>query len=235
MCRMLAVASKDPFPIRRWLVEASPGLLGLSLQGKNAPHRDGLGFAFRDLLGQWKLFRFGPKALSLGGIPGPLDAQARLLLAHARKASPDFQHFSGGLYAHPFFYDGIFLCHNGTVCDVHKLGFSWGTDSQQLTFWFARNWHPRCPERFEELATELLQLLQDYSALNLLLSDGERIYVLCAYTRDPDYFTLWFHAGEDFLAVASEPADLTRSWVPLENHEILVIFPSGTFERRRLC
>jgi len=234
MCRMLAVLSTKPFPIRKWLLDANPGLLGLSLRGKNAPHRDGLGYAFRDPQGRWHLFRFGPKALAQAEIPGPVNCEATALLAHARKASPEYAKFQGSLYAHPFFYDGIFLCHNGTVRDAHKLGFSLGTDSQTLAFWFARNWHPRCPERLEELAAGLLQLLQDYSALNLLLSDGERIYAVCAYTQDPDYFTLWFHAGEDFVAVASEPADLTRSWVPLENREILVIFPSGTFERRKL-
>lgn len=234
MCRMLGVASREPFLIGKWLVDASPGLLGLSLQGKGAPHRDGLGYAFRDPQGQWRLFRFGPGALAAPGVPGPLASPATMLLAHARKASPEYRAFRGGLYAHPFFYEGVFLCHNGTIRDLEGLGAGPGTDSQRLLFWLVRHWHPRTPARLRALLTQLLAMLQDYSALNLLLSDGLHLYALCAYTRDPDYFTLWIHEGADGLAVASEPADGAKAWNPLENHELLVVSPGGDYERQKL-
>lgn len=228
---MLGVWSREPFPIRYWLLDASPGLLGLSLSGQRGPHRDGLGYAFREPTGRWRVFRFGPKALAYGGIPGPVEAQTQLLLAHARKASPEYQALRGALHAHPFFYDGVFLCHNGTVRDVHRLGEGLGTDSRRILLWLARKWRPRTPERLRECLAELLATVQDYSALNLLLSDGENLYALCAYTRDPEYFTLWVHEGPDFLVVASEPADAQRNWYPLENRELLCV-SAGT--RRRV-
>ena len=220
---MLAVWSREPFPIRRWLLDAQPGLLGLSLSGQRGPHRDGLGYAFREPAGRWRLFRFGPGALTQGGIPGPTEAQALLLLAHARKASPEYQTLRGALHAHPFFHDGIFLCHNGTVRDAHRLGEGLGTDSRRVLLWLAQRWRPRTPERLRECLAELLATVQDYSALNLLLSDGENLYALCAYTRDPDYFTLWVHEGPEYVVVASEPADAARTWYPLENRELLCV------------
>ncbi len=231
MCRMLGVVSSKAFPIRRWLVEASPGLLGLSLWGKNAPHRDGLGYAFRDARGQWKLFRFGPKTLVQKEIPGPINSEALILLAHARKSSREYQEFRGALYAHPFFYDGVFLCHNGTVRDAHRLGDWLGTDTRKILLWLAKRWWPRTVARLKGCLAELLQLLQDYTGLNLLISDGENLYALCAYRENPDYFTLWVCEGEGFVAVASEPADEAMAWYPLKNRELLTIFPCGSYER----
>jgi predicted glutamine amidotransferase len=231
---MLAVLSVKPFPIRKWLLDANPGLLGLSLRGKNPPHRDGLGYAFRGPKGRWHLFRFGPKALLEAEIPGPVDREATVLLAHARKSSPEFASFRGGLYAHPFFYDGIFLCHNGTVRDVERLGLSHGTDSQRLLFWLSKRWKPRTPERLEDCLRELLGTISDFSALNLLLSDGENLYALCAFRANPEYFTLWFRKGADFVAVASEPADEEGGWIPMENGELLVIHPDLSITRLRV-
>lgn len=231
---MLGVWSCEPFPIRYWLMDASPGLLGLSLAGQKAPHRDGLGYAFREVNGRWKLFRFGPQALAQTGIPGPLDSPALMLLTHARKASPEFQKFRGALYAHPFFYDGLFLCHNGTVRDVERLGSAQGTDSWRVLVWLARCWQPRTPEKLQVCLRELVGFLHDYSALNLLLSDGENLYALCAYTQDADYFTLWVHEGAGLVAVASEPADAKLAWQPLANRELLVIGSEGKTARVKL-
>ena len=231
---MLAVLSAKPFPVRKWLLDANPGLLGLSLRGKNAPHRDGLGYAFRDPEGRWHLFRFGPQALAEADVPGPVYREATVLLAHARKSSPEYAKFRGGLYAHPFFYDGVFLCHNGTVRDVERLGFAHGTDSQRLLFWLCREWKPRTPERLEDCLRKLLQSISDFSALNLLLSDGKNLYALCAFRTHPEYFTLWFRKGEDLVAVASEPADAEGGWSPMENGELLAIRPNLSLSRLHL-
>ena len=231
MCRMLAVLSARPFSIRRWLLDVNPGLLGLSLRGKNAPHRDGLGYAFRDPQGKWHLFRFGPQTLAQVEIPGSLEREATFLLAHARKSSPEYAQFRGGLYAHPLFYDGVFLCHNGTVRDIERLGLAHGTDSQRLLFWLARRWKPRTPERLEECLRDLLQSVSDFSALNLLLSEGENLYAFCAFRTNPEYFTLWFRKGGDFVAVASEPADGEEGWSPMENGELRLVRPDLSVSR----
>jgi glutamine amidotransferase len=43
-------------------------------------------------------------------------------------------------------------------------------------------------------------------AMNLALTDGDRIYASCRYTEMPDYFTLHYREG-DVAAVCSEPLD----------------------------
>lgn len=163
-----------------------------------------------------------------------MDRQAVLLLAHARKSSPEYQGFRGAVHAHPFFHDGVFLCHNGTVRDVERLGTGMGTDSRRILLWLSRNWRPRTPERLAECLAALLNFFQDWSALNLLISEGAGLYALCAYTRDPDYFTLWVHRGPGLVAVASEPADLSKPWEPLANGEVLLVPPSGACTRIKL-
>lgn len=57
-------------------------------------------------------------------------------------------------------------------------------------------------------------------ALNLALTDGDRIYASCRFTEMPDYFTL--HYRDDALAaVCSEPLD--DHFVPMSSGERLVL------------
>ncbi|MFN3347217.1 MAG: class II glutamine amidotransferase, partial [Candidatus Bipolaricaulaceae bacterium] len=117
---------------------------------------------------------------------------------------------------------------------VDRLMVREGTDSWRVLVWLSRCWRPRTPEKLRERLAELLELLHDYSALNLLLSDGESLYALCAYTKDADYYTLWVHEGEGLVAVASEPADTRRTWHPLENRELFLINPEGLSVRMKV-
>lgn len=57
-------------------------------------------------------------------------------------------------------------------------------------------------------------------ALNVALTEGERIYASCRYDESPDYFTLHYREG-DIAAVCSEPLD--KSYVPMANGERRVI------------
>lgn len=57
-------------------------------------------------------------------------------------------------------------------------------------------------------------------ALNVAVTDGDRIYTSCRYTESPEYFTLHFRKGE-IAAVCSEPLD--ASYVPMASGERRVI------------
>lgn len=57
-------------------------------------------------------------------------------------------------------------------------------------------------------------------ALNVAVTDGERIYASCRYTESPEYFTLHFREGE-IAAVCSEPLD--ASYAPMASGERRVI------------
>jgi len=235
MCRMLAVLSVKPFPIRKWLLDANPGLLGLSLRGKNAPHRDGLGYAFRDPQGRWRLFRFGPKALLEAEIPGPVDREGTgafgLMPENPRRSSRAF----GAAFTPTLSSTTVSSFATTELCGISS---AWDLPTERIpnafSFGFLSGGSRGRPERLEDCFRELLGTISDFSALNLLLSDGENLYALCAFRANPEYFTLWFRTGTDFVAVASEPADEEGGWIPTENGELLGIHPDLSITRLRV-
>ncbi|MDD2911982.1 MAG: class II glutamine amidotransferase [Candidatus Bipolaricaulis anaerobius] len=227
MCRLVGALAGTPFPLRRYLLE-DHGLLALSLRGAKAPHRDGVGWAYRDARGRMRLHRWGGGALAGNdGLPGDPSPETTLLIAHARKASPEYRAMRGAIHAHPLVRDGVFLAHNGTVRDTSSLGDGNGTDSQRILDWLVRTWHPRTPDRLVEALRELLGLIHDYTALNLLLTDGSSLYAFCCHTRDPDYYTLHRRGGDGAVVVASEPVDGRAGWEPMPNGTLLAVGPDG--------
>ncbi|MCR4391372.1 MAG: class II glutamine amidotransferase [Candidatus Acetothermia bacterium] len=236
MCRMLGFVSREPIPIRRYLVDAPHGLLAMSRRGQKAPHRDGFGWAYLDGRGRMRLYRWGRAVLARvgDGVPSDLDAATTLLLAHARKASPEYGALTGGAHAHPMVHDGVFLAHNGTVRDAEVLDRGSGTDSQKLVRWLARAWQPRTLQGLTGALRELLGMIRDYTALNLLLTDGSSLYAFCLYTRDPDYYTLHHRMDEGAVVVASEPLDAGPGWRPVPSGELLCIESGLTLTRTRL-
>lgn len=229
MCRLLGVVAREPQPLALHLRDAPHSLLRMSLEGKKAPHRDGVGWAYRDGRGRMRLHRWGARALAgRDDLPGDLTPATTLLLAHARKASPEFGRLRGGVHAQPLSRDGLLLAHNGTVRDAHALGATPSTDSQALLDWLVRAWSPRTPEGLREALGRLLGHVRDFTALNLLLTDGEVLYALCLYTGDPDYYTLHLRRWEGEVVVASEPASSEPGWTALENGELRVVYPDRT-------
>ena len=226
MCRLLGVVTREPMPLRRYLTEARQSFLVLSLRGAKAPHRDGVGWVYRDAQGRMRLHRWGREALAgREDLPGEISAETTLLVAHARKASPEYRRMMGALHAQPLVRGGVFLAHNGTVRDVGALGDGIGTDSQRILDWLVRTWHPRTPDRLAEALRELLRLIQDYTAVNLLLTDGALLCAFCLYARDPDYYTMGWRDEDGAVVVASQPIDDQPGWTALRNGELLVVEP----------
>ncbi|GAB4303952.1 MAG: hypothetical protein Kow0097_00140 [Candidatus Bipolaricaulota bacterium] len=224
MCRLLGVLAREAGPLRTYLVDAPHGLHAMSLRGANAPHRDGVGWAYRDDRGRMRVQRWGRRALTgHADLPGDLAPRTTLLLAHARKASPEYAALVGALYAQPLVQDGIFLAHNGTIRTA--VGTGGGTDSQRLLGWLVEAWQPRDVVRLAEALRSLLRLVRDYTALNLLLSDGRSLAALRQYATDPEYYTLWWRADADAVTVASERTDGRPGWQALRNGELLWVEP----------
>lgn len=241
MCRMLGFISREPIPISRYLQEVSQSLHWLSFHGQKAPHRDGLGLAYKDTDNQeMKLYRWGRVELTQYGeitdLPNfPTGVRTTLLIAHARKASKAYEHLATSAQAHPLFKDDIYLAHNGTIHDVDKLNTQGDTDTQRLLHWLACHWKPRTPSKLQETLKRLLGLVKKYTALNLLITEGSHLYAFCCYSDNPEYYTLHYRLDlEGGLAiVASEPLD-SGSWQLLANWEFLKISPKLEFERGRV-
>jgi len=236
MCRMLGFIGESPVPLRKFFVEAPNGLLGMSLRGKKAPHRDGFGYAWRDASGTMAIRRYGRAELARTprSFPDPLGERSTLAIGHVRKASKIYRDRVTVGEVHPFAAGGVFLAHNGTIHDADLLDPEPGIDSQKLARWLARAWRPRTPEGLLRALERLLATVRNFSAIDLLLTDGHVLYAFCCYARseDEDYYTLWFRKGEDTVVVSSEPVDDGPGWVPMRNGELLWVAPGLEVRRR---
>lgn len=198
----------------------------MSVGGAHAPHRDGVGWAYRDGSGRMRLYRWGAAALARAEtLPGAPSGETTLLLAHARKASPEYRAVRGAVQAQPLVQDGLFLAHNGTIRDVAALGAGPGTDSQRLLAWLVRAWSPRTADGLLVALRDLAGRIRDFTAINLLLSEGIGLYALCLYTREPDYYTLHWREGNGVVVIASEPSDGEPGWNGLRNGDLLSVGP----------
>ncbi len=233
---MLAAASLEPLPLRSWLVDAPHSLNAMSWQGQKAPHRDGFGYAYCDENGRMRVHRWGTQALEKAGqgLPGNLEVRSRTVLAHVRKASTEFRHLRGAVHAHPVVHPGLVLAHNGTVRDAHALDPSPGTDTQKLVRWLAQKWSDGTLDGLSQALAELLRMVRDYTAINLLLVKSKSLFALCLYRQDPQYYTLHWAQTPRAVVVASEPVDPSWGWQPMANGELLEVGPDLTVSRRLL-
>lgn len=236
MCRMVGVVSVRPGPLRQWLVDAPHSLRAMSLRGQKAPHRDGFGYAYRDGRGRMRIFRWGKEGLSAAGegLPGDLALASDLVVAHLRKASPEFAGRRGGVDAHPLVYGGLVLAHNGTIRDAQVLDPGPGTDSQRLVRWLAQRWTDGALSGLAQALEDLLGIVQDYTAINLLLTRSQGLFAFCCFRQDPEYYTLHCKKTPEHVIVASEPVDQSPDWQALSNGVVLEVQPNLAVAQRRV-
>ena len=231
---MIDFVSRDRIPLRRYFIAAPRSLLHLSLHGKKAPHRHGFGYLWKGREGAIALRRYGREDMERvpHGLPDPLTAASTLAIGHVRKASPTYRAHTGATDAHPFAEWGVFLAHNGTIHDADVLDRGPGIDSQKLTRWLAHAWWPRTPEGLAVALETLLHTVRDFTAIDLLITEGTNLYAFCCYSRNPDYYTLWFRDAGDAVIVSSEPVDDDPGWREMGNPELLWVTPDLRVHRR---
>jgi len=185
-------------------------------------HPDGWGIAYR---------RSGETVRIRGGLPAAEDpgireisASSDRFLGHVRYASETGPVSEEN--AHPFLVDGVALGHNGTFRG--RIGEESGNREVSDTLVFLERltaaWKDRTLPALSGALSRLLcdsALVGNWSAANLLLLAGDSVFALRYYRKDPDYYTLYLHAGDEAVTVASEPLDDSPGWRPLENRELV--------------
>ena len=58
-------------------------------------------------------------------------------------------------------------------------------------------------------------------AMNMILSDGERILMSSSFNEDPDYFTMHRRDAEEAVIVCSDPWPGTDGWRPIPTGAVL--------------
>ena len=160
-------------------------------------------------------------------------ANADFMLLHARRASPGMA--VKYEFTHPFYRDGWYFCHNGTVYDFPAGEMS---DAQQLFALLLENLGRGAD--VAEAARAAAGALDDYSALNFILFKGTHIHVLNMRGKrgeqTPDYFTIKYLQAHDYTVISSERLPgLAGEWVEMENGTLLTLtMPYRNIEVRRL-
>mgnify|MGYP005839057737 CR=1 FL=1 len=217
----MAKLTANPEPALYELSEAVLSLRNLSRSGNRfnkprGPHPHGWGIAYkRD--GKIIIFKSGRPAFEDERFAQTAaELRTDLLLGHIRLASPGTAIDEEN--AHPFKRDELILIHNGTIRDLAPPGRN---DSEAFLEWLSARWD-RTESGLAALlgraATEL-----DYTAINIILTDGRRLLALRQTLDQPEYlsyYTLYYLREPGRLSLSSEPLD-NRPWESLSNGHML--------------
>ncbi|MCR4403931.1 MAG: class II glutamine amidotransferase [Candidatus Acetothermia bacterium] len=218
----MAKLTATPEPALYELSEAPFSLRNLSRNGNRfnkprGPHPHGWGVAYR-AAGRILITKRAQPAFEDERFTEIVAGIATdLLLGHVRLASPGTRIDEKN--AHPFKKDELVLIHNGTIRDLAEPG---GNDSEAFLEWLSRRWD-RTETGLAGLLREAATSL-DYTALNIILTDGRRLFAFRQTLDEPlflAYYTLYQLREPGKLLVSSEPLD-DRPWESLPNGHLLV-------------
>lgn len=207
MCRLLYVRSRVPFEIR-------PHLEKLAVIAKNSKEYQGHGWGCAYLEnGAWKIHK---KVTPIWDEDLMEFGQTTVFLAHARSA---FQDKDIGIQNNmPFHDNGYVFIFNGELRGV-KINEK-GRIGAEKIFNYIRRF-----DRGDMLAAmskgiNIIQKRTDYvRALNAIIADKQKAYVVSIFNEDPDYFTLR-RKESDKLMVSSEPYPGESDWQSIPNNTI---------------
>lgn len=221
---MLAARTVNPQPIADLLLDAPKSLWwqsrnGAQPGGGHGPHGDGWGITWRT--GRRMLVKKSDKSADTD--PEFKDfarsLQTDLFLAHVRRASPGMRVSLQN--AHPFQEADLLLVHNGTI----RRGLERRddqTDSEAFLRWLSSRWTDRNSKTFVDILRDASKRFC-YSALNFIMTDGNRLFAYRCCREDEKYYTLYYIVSDDRVVVTSEPVDLSKGWQLLKNETLLIV------------
>src|SRR5204862_6521964 len=176
MCRVLGCVASEPVSLRHELLEAENPMIRQSEK-----HDSGWGLAvYRRAEGeQPSCMRFPQAAYEDLGFRAATDSRGRIFNVHVRRAT------MGGLSpenTHPFCLGNYSFSHNGTVLRFTRLMENGArppkgqTDSEHLFNFLMSDFDPGDVLGSLRSCIERTIGLSNFSGLNFLFSDGERLY-----------------------------------------------------------
>lgn len=260
MCRMLALTKKFPNNQRKETLTQF-GLLaktGLSPRGISSGHRDGWGIISHTdgIITQSSKHKTDASKdpLYTQAIEKIYHQKSDLILAHLRKSSVGKVILQN---VHPFLCDHWSLCHNGHIHQSKKIPLSHksvsqiqGTSDTERFFFFLldllREHLPTPKNNRTSILTAIthIQKHHPYIALNILLSNGKKLWVVREVNENsPEiqrqkalpYFALYAARDKQkkITALCSEKLIIPGSlWEPLPNHTLLELDLQTQAEKR---
>jgi len=200
----------------------------MAKHGRRAPHDDGYGLI---ILSEFEKFEYKSTKPIYEDIDFRMfcdKVQGEIGIIHARKASPGIP--VGLQQLHPFYIEGRYLAHNGTISDANKTNLF-----QSDTYDFFLSIHDF--KDFEDLLNNVKKYVEahNFSGINFLLLDelDNSLYVGCIYNGDSKYFTLYYKVDKTGFFVYSQE-DVDDSLVPMKNGQILKVRSGEIIEEGRV-
>jgi len=241
MCRLLGIYGQVDF-----FKELISEFQNLSQYGKIPPtpdtpagHHDGWGMARSnpEKTGMIPIDRQLGSAFQSQGFKAALNSitnPPHIFLCHLRKASPEVAVTLAN--THPFFARGWALIHNGTVFDAERLPrdqslkpSSDNSDTEYLLHYFLTHLFNKSDSSkdHEILRDATAAITLDYTAVNVLLSNGSDLFAIRNHTRHEDYYTLYYYHLPGSVIVCSQRLRSgtlrTEKWQNLPNRSIMQI------------
>jgi predicted glutamine amidotransferase len=224
MCRVFGCVAAEPVSIRRELLEAENPLIRQS-----EDHDSGWGMAVYERAegGEPRLVRFPAAAYADGEFVSATSLRGRIFNVHVRRATMGDLSLRN---THPFSLANYTLGHNGTILLYPRLlepGMrrpEGDTDSEYLFNLLMSDYDPSEPAASLRRAIAKTVERSAFSGLNLLFSDGERLY---AYRLG--LFELHWLARPGQLLVASEVVT-GEPWHSVQQDVLLTLDPDDLEE-----
>lgn len=263
MCRLLGVIANKPVEVRFSLSEAHRRFRDFG----DYRNPDGWGMGWYEK-GDTKVFKEGIPAVNSAELPRLANkARSKIMIVHVRKgtgAEPAERN------SHPFKYQNWLFAHNGKVdrdylCELlrkdYKGTLKGETDSEVYFYWILKNieQHGDVVYGIKKAIGEVMK--KDYTGLNFLLSDGERLYTfrqarqcqrkysLYVVERDPSnagplelmseetkaLLQSKSLKGEKAVLICSEKLTTDEDWQEIRLGSLLEVGPSLEIGERRIC
>lgn len=244
MCRILAITDCPKTEKKTALLKSYRGLAetGKVPKGLPAGHKDGWGFGF------YKGGRFVKLIKTANGASRDKSYQKainqnkendyNLIIGNLRKA---FIGKNKKKNSQPFRRGNYVFTHNGTTINHDKIPLTpryqkmrkGDTDSEKFFLYILQLIETKklSPKMALKKAVAFAQKHLYYTALNIIFSDGKKLYALREINlknkevielKLKDYYTLYIGKYKDrSTVICSEKIDRIAKWRPLKNHEMI--------------
>ncbi len=219
MCRFLLVRSQKKVQPAKLLQE-----FALMCEGSHAPdgdwQGDGWGIAIQGK--KWEVYKSLKPIWEESG-KFQQFGETDIFIVHAR--SSGFSKHKGVLaYNQPYVRDCLAYVFNGMVRGVSLPMKLDGTIGAQKIFSLISDCvHDKAPDQLLPYVRELIRKnARKVEGMNIGLALGDRLYALCDYEDNADYFSLRYYADEKFAMICSEPIGSYR-WQVMKKGEALTL------------
>lgn len=232
MCRLFGVTHFDLSRHEALVVRfCDLAKTGAVIAGDPPGHMDGWGLAlYRD--GNLEVHKSGANLLDETDRLFDLLKEtptSPVLILHLRKSA--WKDSATARHAHPFQYGNVAFAHNGVVYGYERLlpaitipGLDSDALDTEVFFYHVMN---RAQTRdLGQAFRDTVGLIKQeyrYSALNVLFTDGRRLFAYRDFSKEPGYYSLFTARDKDSVCVSSEPLDGTLQWTLMEKEEMLEI------------